>query len=404
MPAGPKNRRRPRPLSRAMRARSFAVAAAGMALVSLWLALTVRYNYGGNWTALFCTGADQRVPAALLAEKLYTFPASLGYDGQFYHYIAHDPLGRTQLPSYIDAPQLRYRRILVPALAYLIALGQGRFVDAAYFTIVLAFVFLGCYWTSRFAVLHRRHPLWGILFLAAPSVLISIDRMTVDVALAALCVGVAVYAAEGRNRPLLLLLVAAPLVRETGLALTAAYCLWALLRKESRRAAYGALTVLHFAAWCGYVQLHFVAHDFSLLLSPPLRDLAGVIFHPYPYPWGPAMNATVISADLLALAGSLAAIALAFRLGLKRSGPLLEYMILATGVVGLALALFAFRDAWVSAYSHARVLSPLVVLLALRSLERRSWIDLAPILLVLPRIGMQLFPQVAAVVRGLVSL
>ena len=115
-----------------MRARCFAVAAAGTALVLLWLALTVRYNYGGNWTGLFCTGANQRVPADLLAEKLYTFPASSGYDGQFYHYIAHDPLGRTQLPNYIDAPQLRYRRILVPALAYLIAVGQGRFIDAAY--------------------------------------------------------------------------------------------------------------------------------------------------------------------------------------------------------------------------------------------------------------------------------
>lgn len=387
-----------------MRARSFAVAAAGMALVSLWLALTVRYNYGGNWTALFCTGADQRVPAALLAEKLYTFPASLGYDGQFYHYIAHDPLGRTELPSYIDAPQLRYRRILVPALAYLIALGQERFVDAAYFTIVLGFVFLGCYWTSRFAVLHRRHPLWGFLFLAAPSVLISIDRMTVDVALAALCVGVAVYAAEGRNRPLLMLLIAAPLVRETGLALTAAYCLWALLRKEGRRAAYGALTVLPFAGWCLYVQLHFVAHDFGLLVSPPLRDLAGVILHPYAYPWGPAMNTVVLSADLLALAGSLAAISLAFRFGLKRSGPLLEYMILAEGVAGLSLAFFGTRDVWVQAYGHARVLSALFVLLALRSLERRRWSDLVPILFVLPRIGLQVSLQVVAVVRGLVSL
>lgn len=116
------------------------------------------------------------------------------------------------------------------------------------------------------------------------------------------------------------------------------------------------------------------------------------------------MNAIVVSADLLALAGSLAAIGLAFRFGVKRSGPLWEYMLLATGVVGLALALFAIRGVWVQAYAHARVLSVLFVPLALRSLERRSWSDLAPILLVLPRIGMQVFPQVAGVVRGLVSL
>jgi hypothetical protein len=83
-----------------MRARCFA--AAGTALVLLWMALTVHYNYGGNWTGLFCTGANQRVPVGQLDEKVHTFPASLGYDGQFYHHIAHDPLGCTQLLSYVD--------------------------------------------------------------------------------------------------------------------------------------------------------------------------------------------------------------------------------------------------------------------------------------------------------------
>jgi hypothetical protein len=387
-----------------MRAKCFAVGAAGTALVLLWLALTVRYSYGGNWTGLYCTGANLPIPRPLIAETIYAQSASGGYDGQFYHYIAHDPLGMTRLREYIDAPQLRYRRILVPGLAYLVAVGRERYVDAAYVTVVLGFVFLGCYWTGRFAVLHGRRALWGWLFLAIPAVMVSIDRMTVDVALAALCVGVAVYAAQGRNRPLFLLLIAAPLARETGLALTAAYCLWALLRGERRRAIYGALTVLPFAAWCFYVQLHFGAQGFGWLAAQLLRDLPGVILHPYAYPWGPAKNAMVVSADLLALAGSLAAIGLSLRFGVKRSSELLECMILVEGVVGLSLVLFGSRDVWVQAYAHARVLSPLFVLLALRSLERRTRSDLAPVVLVLPRIGMQIFGQVVVVVRGLVSL
>jgi hypothetical protein len=384
-----------------MRVKCFGVGAIGTALVLLWLALTVRYSYGGNWTGLYCTGANQSVPAGLLNEKVYAIPASWGYDGQFYHYIAHDPLGRTRLPEYVDSPVFRYRRILVPALAYLVAMGQARFIDAAYFAVVLGFVFLGCSWTGRFAAFHRRSPLWGFLFLAVPAVLISIDRMTVDVALAALCVGVAVLAAEGRSRLLFVLLIAAPLVRETGPALTAAYCLWALLRGERRRAMYGALTVLPFAGWCVYVQHHFVAQDLGSLLTPLLRDLVGVVLHPYAYPWSAMKNAAVVSADLLALAGSLAAIGLSFRFGFRRSGTLLEYMILAQGLFGLSLALFGLRAVWVQSYGHARVLSPLLVLLALRSLERRRWSDLAPMLLLLPRIGMQFFSQLVAVVRGL---
>ena len=375
-----------------------------VAVVSLacWQWATVTANYNGNWTALFCTGALQRQPPLAASEHVYLFANSTGYDGQFYHYIAHDPLGRTRLREYIDAPQLRYRRILVPGLAYLVAMGRERFVDAAYVTVVLGFVFLGCYWIGRFAVLHRRHPVWGLLFLALPAVLVSIDRMTVDVALAALCAGFAVFAAEGRRRPVFLLLMAAPLARETGLALTAAFCLWALLRKDARQVVLGALTVLPFAAWCLYVQLHFGAQGFGWLAAGFLRDLTGVVLHPYPYPWGPIKNAVATSADLLALAGCLAAIGLAFRFGVKRSGTLLDCMVLVEGVVGLGLALFGSRDVWVQAYGYARVLSPLLAFLALRSLERRTRSDLAPVVLVLPRIGMQVFPQVVAVLRGLV--
>jgi hypothetical protein len=147
------------------------------------------------------------------------------------------------------------------------------------------------------------------------------------------------------------------------------------------------------------VQLHFGARGFGWLAAQFLRDLAGVILHPYAYPWGPVKNAVVISASLLALAGSLSAIGLSFRFGVKRFGTLLECLILVEGVVGLSLVLFGSRDVWIQVYAHARVLSALFVFLTLRSLERRRWSDFVPVLLVLPRIGMQVLPQVVAVVQ-----
>ena len=87
------------------------------AIVLSWQALTVRSNYVGNWSALFCTGTTFRVPPALAREKIYRFNQSNGWDGQFYHYIAHDPFLHSDLKNYIDAPRLRYRRILIPLLA-----------------------------------------------------------------------------------------------------------------------------------------------------------------------------------------------------------------------------------------------------------------------------------------------
>jgi len=49
-------------------------------------------NYAGNWIALFGTGSASPPPRALAGEHIYVFPNNTGYDGQFYRYVAHDPL------------------------------------------------------------------------------------------------------------------------------------------------------------------------------------------------------------------------------------------------------------------------------------------------------------------------
>ena len=51
-------------------------------------------------------------------------PESRGFDGQFYHYMAHDPLLTHGMAGAVDLPRLRYGRILVPALAYAVAFGR----------------------------------------------------------------------------------------------------------------------------------------------------------------------------------------------------------------------------------------------------------------------------------------
>jgi hypothetical protein len=198
----PKQRQRPQ-----MVCACYAFLAAVLAL--LWQASTVHFNYGGNWTALFCTGDRQNVPPQLAANT-YLFMLSQGYDGQFYRYVAHDPLLRKGLRQFMDAPSLRYRRILVPGLAFLMAGGQSQFIDAAYLAVILLFVFLGSYWLSRYAAFHGRHPAWGIGFIFVPATLISINRLTVDVALVALCAGFAWYAKKGSPARLCLVLALGP--------------------------------------------------------------------------------------------------------------------------------------------------------------------------------------------------
>ena len=116
----------------------------------LWQFATVHFNYGGNWTALFNTAPNWPRPAFLASEDVYTFPpGSLGYDGQMYHFIAHDPWMSRGAAAAMDDPALRYRRILVPALAWAVALGRDSAIHAAYIAVILGFVFLGVYWLAR---------------------------------------------------------------------------------------------------------------------------------------------------------------------------------------------------------------------------------------------------------------
>src|SRR5712691_9775854 len=62
-------------------------------------------------------GPMKSPPPFAAAEPHYAFKYSGSYDGQWYHLMAHDPFMSRGAASVIDAPVLRYRRILVSLLA-----------------------------------------------------------------------------------------------------------------------------------------------------------------------------------------------------------------------------------------------------------------------------------------------
>jgi hypothetical protein len=69
-----------------------------------------------------------------------------GYDGQFAYYIARDPASGWQ---YCDVPAYRYQRILYPALAWVLALGQPQVVGWTLIALNVAALAAGTYFTER---------------------------------------------------------------------------------------------------------------------------------------------------------------------------------------------------------------------------------------------------------------
>jgi hypothetical protein len=383
--------------------------ALGAALAVLsWQAATVHFNYGGNWTALFMTGALHPPPPEL-APHTYIFPESNGYDGQFYRYVAHVPWFRADWARYFDSPRMRYYRILIPALAWLSALGQGQLVDGAYVGVILCWVFLGTYWLALYAADEGRQPAWGLAFLLLPATLTSIDRMTVDVALAALCVAFVRYTRKPSPVRLYVILLLAPLVRDSGALLVAAQCGYDLFGKRSGRAAVYATAILPAAAWYMYVWKHVSAMGAvytqqSLRVVPrwmfkePGVGIVKQFFRPEQYPFGPWLNRALQCADALALCGLLALIAAGIWSLRKRPWDVEQWAIL--GFVGLALAT-STPTFWRQVYSYGRPFSPLIFLTALRPLRAGAVWELLPFSLLALRVLVQMAPQAIGIAHGI---
>jgi hypothetical protein len=333
-----------------------------------------------------------------VSKGLYIFPNSYGYDGQFYRYVAHDPLFRRGFARSIDAPRLRYRRILVPGLAWLLAGGEDGRIDSAYIAVVLGLVLLGAYWMSRVGVVIGYGPSLGLLFALVPAVLISIDRLTVDVALAACCTGFALYARECRPAKLYTVMMAAALTRETGLLLIAGYVLWLLFsRRRLRDAALFATAALPAAGWYVFVNRHTTAGAFSFLTIFPFSGILGRILHPVPLRDTLAVRILASGLDLLALCGMAGALTWAFIRAFRRVWTPLTIAIYLFAILAIFLTP---GDPWSDVYSFGRTLTPLLLLSALDGLaEGKKW-PAAAMLLVDPRIGLQWGSQILKVFQA----
>ncbi len=376
----------------------FSIAGLAVILAICWQYITVSVNYNGNWSALFCTGSYHRLPPQLDSELVYTFENSHGFDGQFYHFIAHEPWPN-DLAAYVEGAQMRYRRILLPGLAYLLSLGRHSVVDFTYMSTGYFFLFLGLLWSGSYAIRLGLSPYWTLLFAAVPASPIFVDRLTVDHLLAAFCAGFALHAVRQPSWQLYLILVLAPLARETGLLLTVAYCLYCVLWKHWRLTAIFATSTIPWALWTAYLAMQLGGASYATSLVP-LEGLFRNLLNPVDYPADIPYQGLIHAADIAALLGMLLAICLAGMLWIRqRSDP-----VAIAALLYALLTIFVQRgDVWMTVYNYGRIFSPLLLLVALGWMPRNRWLAAAPLLLVVPRVLIQYGRQVEGIARAIVG-
>ncbi len=360
-----------------------------------WQLLTVHFNYRGNLTALFCHGSQVPLPPGLAAEHIYVFPHSGGYDGRCYHYVAHDPLDRSDIGGAVPDPSLRFPRILLPGMAHLLAFGHPEWVDVSFLLCNLLFLGLGAYWLAQLLARAGWHPLFAALYAVVPVAIISLDRMTVDLALASLALGFAVYLDPESPWKLYVILVAATLCRDNGFLLWAAYAIRLLWLRRFRNVAVFATALMPAVLWTVWVRSTMPGGNaFGLRGLLPLWSMLQAVLHPRHYPFAAPVVAVIVALWWVQFVSIVLSIVLAFGNLRRLGGDAISNACFLWACFAIMLPPGVYDDP----FAGARILAPLFLF---QFLQPGRWCRL-PLLLVTPRVWLELAPQVLGILRGLV--
>lgn len=343
------------------------LAAAATLLLFSWQALTVHGLYGGHWTSLFYAGDARPMPPDFPIET-YIHNNSTGYDGQWYRLVAHDPFLARGYSRYVDRPELRYRRILLPALAWTLAAGNPRFIDTAYFLLILFSVFLATAFASLWLPMRSLSPYWALLVPLLPGVLAFANRLTVDGALYAAICAAFLAAHRGRTGAVWLALAAAALSRDLGLLLVAAFAFHALLSRRWPQAVLFLSAAVPTLAWYLFLDWNLPPADAApfvpnwLFRQFPLRTHVQALFTYNPYNFSAPLNLFTNVLDRFVLLSAFFAAILAFLRLRKPAWQPFDLLLAGFGILYLFTGNLYF---WRDTLSAARAFTPMFALLAI---------------------------------------
>jgi hypothetical protein len=162
-----------------------------------------------------------------------TTEPGIGYDGQWYLALAHDPLLRQDLTRRFDNPRYRAGRPLQGWLGWLLAAGRPGAVALALLALGPLAVGVGCAATARILSAFGRSPAWGLGFALVPGAWAGVALATAEplgLALAALGLSLVLDRRVGLAG---LAFAGAALTKETYLAFAVAAALHLLLDRPA---------------------------------------------------------------------------------------------------------------------------------------------------------------------------
>ena len=304
-------------------------------------------------------------------------PNGIGYDGQWYFYIAHDPLLRAPDPeAFLDLPAYRCARILYPSLAWIGALGQPGALPWSMLGVNLLAVLVGTIGAvDLLRALGGDRWLSLVLALSPAMLLGTLAALTEPTATALIVVGLAL-AFRGRHTLAGCCLAFAVLAREPALLVPLGTGLYAAGRCDWRRAGQYLVPLLlpigwHLLIWArlGILPSAQNGNNFDLPFGGPIHRLALL------WGWGhetlaaPMPTQTALAETAIVLASAAIMVLGLTRIFQRRD--VLAWLFF----LHAALALCTSPAIWTDLYSYGRTLGMLYVcfgMVVLTGPERRS--------------------------------
>jgi hypothetical protein len=336
-------------------------------------------RYAGRFehkvSALICMG-DHFCPPEKLPAGTFIFRNGVGYDGEFFYFMARDPFMNRGWSAHVDAPSYRYQRILYPLLVWAFSLGQPALIPLMLVLVNLGAVAAGTWFVARM-LRHGGMSEWYSLFYAFQSgFLLAVFRDLCEPVALALAVGCLFFYGRGKWGWAAVFLSLAILARETMAVLIPLLVLDGLcFKREPRKALLLLAPLAPFALWQLFVSLRLGTptwvegqRNFGVPLAALIAHVKEVFFAGSGRP----------AAEKVYLAVFLSVAAMtpvfAVREIVRRRDEI------SLGLFGFSLMPFLMtQHVWVEPWSYGRVLVPGAVFLVLAFVRSKDRAYLLPL-------------------------
>jgi hypothetical protein len=260
---------------------------------AIWFAASYPSSHGGRDYIFLGTRFLRQSHASSLIHEDPLYMRTLGatgYDGQFYYYMALDPL---HARYYVDTPGYRYPRVLYPVLARIAAANQVQWLPKSLVLVNWLAAGGGTFFLAAWLKRRRLPPLAALIYGLNPGLFVATTRdLAEPVAYAFVALAVYLMELSGRRRywPAALAFACAALAREVTIVFALVYglgMLWqnretAWRRNVGKTLGFITLSILPYLLYKLALRLWLGSSGLESELSPFRLPLSGLFGY---WPW-----------------------------------------------------------------------------------------------------------------------